>query len=102
MVVGFVGGSALLFSLNNQSSTVIIPLHRVSILREDPRQRGRNWQAPMELRLEGIDCGPGYQPNACISIFPNVPVTVVSLAKEQKMYVPRLLFQYTTFGIRTD
>jgi len=87
LVVGFVGGSALQLSLTNQSSTVIIPLHRVSILREDPRQRGRNWQAPMELRLDSMDCDSGYHPTSCISIYPNVPVTVVSLAKEQKMYV---------------
>ncbi len=85
LMVGFVGGSALHFSLNNQSATAIISLHRVSILREDPRQRGRNWQAPMEVRLDGIECGPGYQPTSCISIFPNVMITVVSLAKDQKL-----------------
>ena len=85
LVVGFVGGSALLFGLNKQSSTVVIPLHRVSILREDPRQRGRNWQAPMEVRLDGMECAPGYQPTLCIAIYPNVPVSVVALAKEQKL-----------------
>lgn len=85
LLVGFVGGSVLLFNLNKQSSTVIIPLHRVSILREDPRQRGRNWQAPMELRLDGIECDPGYQPVNCISVFPNVPITAVGFAKELQL-----------------
>lgn len=79
------GGISLLFSLNNQTSTVIVPLHRVSILREDPRQRGRNWQAPMELRLDGIECAPGYQPTFCVGIYPNVPITATGLAKEQKL-----------------
>ena len=79
------GGALLLFSLKNQSSTIVIPLHRVSILRDDPRQRGRNWQAPMELRLDGIECAPGYQPIFCVGIFPNVSVTAIGLAKEQKL-----------------
>lgn len=85
LLVGFIGGSVLLFNLNNQSSTVMISLHRVSILREDPRQHGRNWQSPMELRLDGIECAPGYQPSFCIMIFPNIPITALALAKEQKL-----------------
>lgn len=85
VLVGFRGGMVLLFRLNKQSSSVTIPLHRVSILRDDPRQRGRNWQAPMELRLGSIECAPGYQPSFCIGIFPNVPVSAVGFAKEQKL-----------------
>lgn len=85
LLVGFKGGALLLFQLNNQSSTVVIPLHRVSILRDDPRQRGRNWQSPLELQLEGIECAPGYQPIFCIAIFPNIPITAIGFAKEQKL-----------------
>ena len=87
LLVGFKGGLLLLFRLNNQSSTVTIPLHRVSILRDDPRQKGRNWQSPMELRLDGIECDPGYQPIFCVGIFPNIPVTTIGFAKEQKLWV---------------
>ena len=85
LLVGFVGGSVLQLNLKKQSSIVVIPLHRVSILREDPRQRGRNWHAPMELRLDGVECGPGYQPFNCIGIFPNVPITVIGFAKDHKL-----------------
>lgn len=83
--MGFKGGLLLLLQLNNQSATLTIPLHRVSILRDDPRQRGRNWQAPMEIRLEGIECAPGYQPIFCVGLFPNVPITAIGFAKEQQM-----------------
>ena len=85
LLVGFKGGSLLLFQLNNQSSTITIPLHRVSILRDDPRQRGRNWQAPMELRLDAIECAPGYQPSFCLGIFPNIPIIAIGFAKENKL-----------------
>ena len=73
----------LLFQLNHQSANAMVKLHRVSILRDDPRQRGRNWQAPLDIRTDGIECGPGFQPTHCFDIFPNVPVTTIALAKEQ-------------------
>ena len=85
LLVGFKGGSLLLFQLSNQSSTTTILLHRVSILRDDPRQRGRNWQGPMELRLDGVECAPGYQPRFCVGLFPNISVTAIGFAKEYKL-----------------
>lgn len=92
LLVGFKGGSLLLFQLSNQSSSSTIPLHRVSILRDDPRQKGRNWQAPMELRLDGVECAPGYQPQFCVGLFPNIPITAVGFAKEHKLCVRFIYF----------
>ena len=75
----------LLFGINNQSTNAMVKLQRVSIMRDDPRQRGRNWQAPLDVRTNGIECAPGYQPTHCVGLFPNVPVTTVALAKEQNL-----------------
>ena len=83
LLVGFHGGKVLLFQLNHQSANAMVKLHRVSILRDDPRQRGRNWQAPLDIRTDGIECAPGYQPTHCFGIFPNVPATTITLAKDQ-------------------
>lgn len=54
-------------------------------MRDDPRQRPRGWQAPLEVRTDPIECPPGFQPSHCIHVFPTVPVTALALAKEQNM-----------------
>lgn len=85
LLVGIEAGMTLLFTINNQSGSAPIQQHRVSIMRDDPRQRGRNFQAPMDLRTDNIECPPGFQPRYCVGIFPKVPVTAVALAKNQGM-----------------
>lgn len=82
LLVGIEAGMSLLFTINNQSGNSIIQHHRVSIMRDDPRQRGRNFQAPMDLRTDSVECPPGYQPRYCVGLFPKVPVTAVALAKD--------------------
>lgn len=54
-------------------------------MRDDPRQRGRNWQAPLEVRTDNVECPPGYQPSHCVSLFPNVAITALAIAKEQNL-----------------
>ena len=54
-------------------------------MRDDPRQRGRNWQAPLEVRTDSVDCPPGYQPSHCVGLFPNVPITAIAIAKEHHL-----------------
>ena len=62
-----------------------LQLVKVSIMRDDPRQRGRNWQAPLEVRMDSVECGPGYQPSHSIGLFPNVTVTALAIAKQQHL-----------------
>jgi len=85
LVVGLQGGMALLFQISKQSANITIQLNRVSIMRDDPRQRGRNWQAPLEVRTDNVECPPGYQPSHCVSLFPNVAITALAIAKEQHL-----------------
>ena len=85
LLVGIEAGMTLLFAINNQSGSAPIQHHRVSIMRDDPRQRGRNFQAPMDLRTDNIECPPGFQPRYCVGVFPKVPITAVALAKDQGM-----------------
>lgn len=60
-------------------------LIRVSIIRDDPRQRSRNWQAPLTLRVGGTECEPGYQPSHCVHLFPNISTTTLAIAKNQRL-----------------
>lgn len=57
----------------------------VSIMREDPRQRGRAWQAPLQIRTDPIECSPGYQPSHCVHFFPAVQVTALAIDTEHKL-----------------
>lgn len=52
-------------------------------MRDDPRQRGRAWQAPLEVRTDPIECLPGFQPSHCVHFFPAVPITALAIAREQ-------------------
>ena len=52
-------------------------------MRDDPRQRTRGWQAPLEIRSDAIECSPGFQPSHGIHFFPAVPVTSLAIAKQQ-------------------
>ena len=52
-------------------------------MRDDPRQKVRGWQAPLEVRTDVIECSPGFQPSHCIHFFPSVSITAFGLAKEQ-------------------
>ena len=56
-------------------------------MRDDPRQRGRAWQAPLEVRTDPIECLPGFQPSHCVHFFPAVPITALAIAREQGLYV---------------
>lgn len=113
LAVGLHGGVALLFNLNSQSAVINIKvfsplpsllslapspllslplfltlssqLVRVSIMRDDPRQRSRNWQGPLTLRTGGTECEPGYQPSHCVHLFPNIATTTLAVAKAQKL-----------------
>jgi hypothetical protein len=51
-------------------------------MRDDPRQKTRGWQAPLEVRTDPIECLPGFQPSHCIHFFPAVPITALAIAKE--------------------
>ncbi|XP_019850338.1 PREDICTED: lethal(2) giant larvae protein homolog 2-like [Amphimedon queenslandica] len=83
LLIGFQGGHTLLLTTNNQTADRTIILLRVSIMRDDPRQRPRGWQAPLEVRTDPIACLPGFQPTHCIHLFPTVAVSALAIAKEQ-------------------
>jgi lethal(2) giant larvae protein len=82
LLIGFQGGHTLLLTINNQRADRTIILLRVSIMRDDPRQKTRGWQAPLEVRTDPIECLPGFQPSHCIHFFPAVPITALAIAKE--------------------
>jgi lethal(2) giant larvae protein len=95
LAVGLHGGVALIFNLSTQSAVVKIKLVRVSIMRDDPRQRGRNWQAPLTLRTGGVECEPGYQPSHCVHLFPNVATTTLAIAKDQGLVAVGCIYGFT-------
>jgi lethal(2) giant larvae protein len=95
LAVGLHGGATLIFSLSSQSSVVDMKLVRVSIMRDDPRQRSRNWQAPLTLRTGGVECPPGYHPFHCIHLFPNVSTTTLAIAKDQRLIAVGCVYGFT-------
>lgn len=54
-------------------------------MREDPRQLGRNFQNPLEIRADEIESAPGFHPTLCVHLFPAASITAVGLAKEQQL-----------------
>ncbi|CAI8051354.1 LLGL scribble cell polarity complex component 2 [Geodia barretti] len=95
LAVGLHGGATLIFSLSSQSSVIDMKLVRVSIMRDDPRQRSRNWQAPLTLRTGGVECPPGYHPSHCIHLFPNVSTTTLAIAKDQRLIAVGCVYGFT-------
>lgn len=95
LAVGLHGGVALLYNINSQSAVINIKLVRVSVMRDDPRQRSRNWRAPLTLRTGGTECEPGYQPSHCIHLFPNVSTTTLAIAKDQRLVAVGCIYGFT-------
>ena len=54
-------------------------------MRDDPRQRTRGWQPPLEVRTDPISCLPGFQPTHCVHFFPAVSVTALAINKDQSL-----------------
>eukprot|EP00731_Ephydatia_muelleri_P029308 Em0020g952a len=95
LLVGFHGGIVLHLRLSTQSAHFTIPVVRASILREDPRQLGRNFQNPLEVRADEIESPPGFHPVLCVHLFPAASITAVALAKEQQLIGVGCIYGFT-------